>query len=141
MLVPPGRAHHYTRAIRQAGPQVGDDRLGRGEVDHGIEARQKRSRQRRGIAILLFAHHAHPMAALVCDVRHQAARLAAPKDQEEHRLYLTLSLRASTSKISGSGSPKNSSCSDRIASSASSSSIMKLMLISDAPCEIMRTFT
>ena len=47
-------------------------------------------------------------------------------------------LRASVSKISGSGSWKNAAWSERTASSASSSSIMKLMLISLAPWEIMR---
>ena len=50
---------------------------------------------------------------------HQAAGLAAPQHQEQHPIYLSrLSLSASTSKISGSGSTKNSSCSDRIASSS-----------------------
>ena len=48
-------------------------------------------------------------------------------------------LRAATSKIAGSGSSKNAAWSERTASSASSSSIMKLMLISLAPCEIIRT--
>ena len=40
---------------------------------------------------------------------------------------------------SGSGSVKKTRWSERTASSTSSSSIMKLMLISLAPCEIMRT--
>ncbi len=49
--------------------------------------------------------------------------------------------RFSTSKMAGSGFWKKAAWRERTASSASSSSIMKLMLISLAPWEIMRTLT
>jgi hypothetical protein len=49
--------------------------------------------------------------------------------------------RASMSKMVGSGLAKNFLWRERRASSTSSSLTMKLMLISLAPCEIMRTLT
>src|SRR5277367_1197488 len=143
MVVPAGCPHHHACSVRQASPHIVNSRFRRREVDHRIKSREKRSRQRHRIAVFFLAHHANAVSVLTRYVGDDAARLAAPQHQEQHRLPHFVAavalLRASTSKISGSGLSKNSACSERTASSASSSSIMKLMLISDAPCEIMRT--
>src|SRR6185437_13500048 len=125
--------------------------------NNGIDSCQIRRRQRRSVRVVVDVERAHPVAALPRNLRHQAAGLSFAEYEDEHnipskrnqrsavfhceRFQLTTDhcFLASTSKIVGSGSWKNAACSERTASSASSSSIMKLILISLAPCEIMRT--
>src|SRR6185437_3229240 len=139
-VVPAGGADHDLGAAGETGAQVGNDRVRGGEVDDGVHLRQQRRRQCGGVPVLFFADHAHAMAALMRNVGNDGARLATAKNQEDHRLppAACANARASRSKMEGSGSAKKTECSERIASSTSSSSIIKLMLISDAPCEIMR---
>src|ERR1700722_10832785 len=146
VVVPAGRADHNLCAAGETGAHVVNDRLRRGEVDHGVHLRQQWRRQRRSIPVLFLTDDANTVAALMCNVGNDGARLAPAKNQEDHRLpppacataRASRSLRASRSKMEGSGSAKKTECSERIASSTSSSSIIKLILISDAPWEIMR---
>src|SRR6266568_20941 len=141
LRIPPGGANNDAATERQDGAHVFYRRLRRREVDDHIDAGQHGSRKRRGALIFCNVERPHAMAAFASDLSDQASGFSFSQHQKEH-LYLTGSaagLRASTSKISGSGSLKKVACRERTASSASSSSIMKLMLISLAPCEIMRT--
>src|SRR5260370_26898209 len=145
LVVPARRADHHLRARRQARAHVLHRRIGSREVNHHIEPGHKWRRQCRRIRILLGVEHMHAVAVLRRNLRYQLACLPMSQHQYSHRLpsYALLSscTRASTSKTVASGSAKKTPCRLRTSSSTSSSSIIKLMLISLAPSEIIRRFT
>ncbi len=90
------------------------------------------SRQPRGIFIHVRVDDLDSVSALACDFGDQRAGLARPQHHQFQR-------SRTQSNTSGSTSVKNLACSLRTASGTSASSMTNVRLISDAPCEIMRT--
>src|SRR5579883_415985 len=112
VLIPSGRAHHHSRPIREAGTHVGNSRLRRREVNHGIKTGKKRGSQSRGIPVFFFSYHPDTMTMLSSDICNNTPGFPATQHQKKHGYLTVVSaaalLRASTSKTSGSGSSKNS---------------------------------
>src|SRR5579864_4321161 len=129
---PAGGANHHAFPRTRAGFNILDRRRRRGEINDHIDAGKPLFRQRGSIRVFRAAHRAHIVAALLGDLSNQRAGLALSQHQDLHF--------AASPKISGSGSLKKARCRLSIALGTSSSSITKLIFISDAPCEIMRTF-
>src|SRR5258706_9084779 len=132
LAIPTGRADDHARSGARAGRDVFQHRRRRGEVDHAIHATQLFFRQRAGICIFLIVQRQNRVAALPRDLHHQRTGLPAPQQHKVHRFSVS-------PNISGSASVKKQVSSFWIGSGTSASSITKLMLISEAPCEIMRT--
>src|SRR5271157_5274721 len=104
----------------------------RGEVDDHVEGAQVLRRKPGGIGIVLRFNAVHAMAAFARDIGNQRSSLTSPQHEQVERAV-------TQSKTSGSTSAKNLACSRRTASGTSASSITNVRLISEAPCEIIRT--
>src|SRR5260370_3777237 len=129
MLVPAGGPHHHGNAGFGTANDVGDHRMRRGEIRHDVRLLKEIRRQPATVLVLLAAQRADFMPAIAGHLGPQSAGL--PSSQHKN-------LHANTP---GSISEKNTSCSRATTAGTSASSITKLMLISEAPCEIMRIFT
>src|SRR5579872_4735193 len=135
---------------------------GRREINCNVDLLYVFRCECRGFGVLLGANDMNPMFTLARHLRHQRSSLSATQNQQVHvkassqlagkgsrnplcRLCDILTLFEvrcfeTQAKTSGSSSPKKVPCSLLITSGTSSSSITKVRLISEAPCEIMRIF-
>ena len=86
MSVPSGSPDHDVPAQRQHRANVFDGRFRSSEVDDNIDARQVRSRQRRGMRIVVDVERAHAVAALPRHLGHQASGFSLAQNKYEHEL-------------------------------------------------------
>src|SRR5579872_423873 len=125
MLLPSRSAHNHGDACLRAADNIGNHGKRRGEVDHHINLAKEFRRQAPSILVVLAGQRAHFMPALRGYLSHQRAGLAASQHQQFH------------ANTSGSTSEKKTLWRRETTLGTSASSTTKLMLISDAPWEIM----
>src|SRR6185369_2485530 len=127
--MPACRAYNHVLLTTQTSLYICDYGLGSREIDNRINIGKALGNQRTTSGVISSSEHAYMMAPVACYLCHQRSGFATSENKKFH---------ANTSE---SRSAKNVRCNRWITFGTSSSSITKVKLISDAPCEIMRIFT
>src|SRR5271166_5493497 len=132
VAVPACRAHHHGLGGRYASGDVRPHRFRRGEIDNGLSVLKVLCGQPGAARVLCLRYNPCPVPAFRRHLGHQGPSFSLSQQYKVQRA-------GRQSNTSGSTSEKNRVCSRWIAPGTSASSTTNDMLISDAPCEIMRT--
>src|SRR5229473_66026 len=129
MLVPAGGPHNNGNTRFGAADDIRNRRMWRGKVNDHVNLLQQFRRESAAVLVFLAGQRADIVTAFFGDFRGQRSGFSASQHKDVH------------ANTSGSVSLKKVRCRRETTCGTSASSITKLILISEAPCEIMWMFT
>src|SRR5262249_36251213 len=121
VLRPAGRTHNHGNAAFSTADDVGDHGMRRGEVENYVNLLEQFRGESASVLVFLAGQRTHFMSALLGHFGDERAGFAAAEDENFHE------------NTSGSTSEKKTWWSRETTLGTSSSSITKLILISEAP--------